>query len=428
MSVVDSSHAAKTLLRRGAQHRNPPEKIFNNYPEHAGNHDLKTYTVVHPVPPVVPLAGTYCKGLACRFRDGTPSFGGLNPMAAFWAARITMPYFCRGLGCPIGAGLPPPPAATGFAAKCSFFLGADRKSKADAAAKNFEQTCQNTLNINETWHCQDYADVMRGAGALDPLDLCTATFKFLNLGKQAQVDLQLVSAALGGPSMTEADLSLSCEDKIQNISGSVEPAVNMTFPGISPMELVRFVKTWCAEQSSAGLQGHPEWDSARCAGMETIVSYALREELAAPVNTAPVNKSVACNRLMLVQGSMNRIELLMKGGWTMAPLGSWPGTPPPDLYKAYAFDDPEITTLLTTSRAAHMAAVSGLLNAQKAVAAAATEKATVTNVMSGGVAETTPDAGPDTSLPDSSTFDFAGTGVLSAVRLKKLKSVDGSVK
>merc|ERR1719238_458223 len=93
----------------------------------------------------------------------------------------------------------------------------------------------------------------------------------------------------------------------------------MGFAQTAP-ETVRMVKGWCSWQASvsswAGKQqefGHPEWTHRTCSGMENLVAFALRDNLAD--HTSGLSAQQVCQQIFLSIHSVHRTEGIIKEAW-----------------------------------------------------------------------------------------------------------------
>lgn len=100
---------------------------------------------------------------------------------------------------------------------------------------------------------------------------------------------------------------------------------------------VHMTKAWCGWQSGVASWvgqkeefGHPDWSPRTCSGMQNLVAFAMRDDLAN--TTGGFSAQQVCKKIFLTIGSVHRAEGLVKAAWESPGLRGPPesGLPPAD--------------------------------------------------------------------------------------------------
>eukprot|EP00927_Polykrikos_kofoidii_P067201 TRINITY_DN62711_c0_g1_i1.p1 TRINITY_DN62711_c0_g1~~TRINITY_DN62711_c0_g1_i1.p1 ORF type:complete len:528 (+),score=71.68 TRINITY_DN62711_c0_g1_i1:238-1821(+) len=352
--------------------------VLGGGPESPEN--TKGYTVAQPTPLPHPFGGSFCVGLACRFRRFPPQsamlayggYGGVGGYGGYGMATTTMlpgmenvalgigsPYFCRGLGCSPRVAYPRNAATGPFTSALNSLLKAGSGA---TAGQRFESMCKKTYQ-SEIQFCSEYGDVLTGSAVVAGLppdatvdQVATATHAFIALAKQAEVDMELWKGSLPfdtkaavDPAPSEGTVPLDStlyelfpgsEDGSfppEEVQGGLFQSCTMRLRGIIGKHMkmgnayVHATRHWCDDQSSMGSlakptsgtevpPGRPDWDRSRCDGMERLVSYALRYDLDVTTAAGEIPEQEVCKRLFVSLGSIHRVDALVKAALPLVPL------------------------------------------------------------------------------------------------------------
>jgi len=188
-------------------------------------------------------------------------------------------------------------------------------------------------------------------------------------------------------------------------------------------ETVKMTKSWCAWQAGVASWvgqkqefGHPDWTHRTCSGMESVVSFALRDDLS-DLNGGFSAQQV-CKKIFLAIGSVHRTDKLVQDAWGMSLRGA-PSSGIP------AVDDVEMKRLLAEAQEyannifskmrGQKAAYEDLNNAKMDTAAFDPNSV---------LAKAPPPVAPD--LPDSGDLDPTALLALSVERVKQKGGVAAS--
>lgn len=246
---------------------------------------------------------------------------------------------CRGLGCPPDISMATDLAAMGFIDACAKIADGGRDP-----GSNFEIMCSSTFPA-EAPFCPTYADILRAAPVIaggEPgssvKDTCAAANSFVGAVKQAEVDLKLCMSAVGAiaqpverdvpkgdtqpapqaqtmytfaaaskalPAMeVRGDLFAHCTDQFRSIVGNRKVKSGIAY--------VHATRDWCGkETTSGGSDAHPDWDKTRCIGMESLLAFALRDDMESySIDSIPEQE--VCRRLFLAIGSVHRLDKIVQ--------------------------------------------------------------------------------------------------------------------
>jgi len=130
----------------------------------------------------------------------------------------------------------------------------------------------------------------------------------------SQTKYQIVPASADGaipPVEVAGDLFDYCSNQFSEIMAGFSQTARVT---------VQMTQDWCGWQGGVSSWvgqkeefGHPDWSHRTCSGMENLVAFALRDELAD--TTGGLSAQQVCKNVFLAVSTVHRTEGLVKGAW-----------------------------------------------------------------------------------------------------------------
>jgi len=131
---------------------------------------------------------------------------------------------------------------------------------------------------------------------------------------QSRTEYQIAPGSPDGatpPAEVAGDLFSYCSNQFSEIM--------MGFTQTAPAT-VQLTKDWCTWQASVaswiGKQqesGHPDWNHRTCSGMQNLVAFALRDQLAD--KTSGTSAQQVCKKVFLAIGTVHRADAIVKEVW-----------------------------------------------------------------------------------------------------------------
>jgi hypothetical protein len=236
-------------------------------------------------------------------------------------------------------------------------------------------------------------------------------------GLKAQVDsspmYQIAPGSPDGvvpPTEVDAKLFTYCSQQFSEIM--------MGFGQTAP-QTVKLTKDWCTWQASisswVGMKqeyGHPDWSHRTCTGMQNLLSFALRNELAD--DKTGLSAQQVCKKVFLAIGSVHRVDELVKNAWELSLRGK-PSSGIP------AKSDDEMQKLLKEAQDYSNAIFSKLRAQKSGYDGLNAKRMEVASFDPNSIKMSTPAAAPD--LPDSEDINPMALLSLSVDRVKQSKQV-----
>lgn len=220
------SEKSKQLPEMSMKNAPPNPGLAVDTPESFQN--VQNYQIALPTPAPAAFNGVFCRGGACQYRVAPPPPTLPPPMTPpplpIGGNMLSGREFCRGLSCIGGMGWPGDPALAAFNLNCIHLFndvggglsGTDTDRTVAQVHDSFSNVCKKRVGILEVGACPTYANTFLAAVSSKvnnptvggAVEVCTDTYLWNLMFKQAEIDLKVTAAALPkGNSLLAADLN-----------------------------------------------------------------------------------------------------------------------------------------------------------------------------------------------------------------------------
>lgn len=184
-------------------------------------------------------------------------------------------------------------------------------------------------------------------------------------------------------------------------------------------ETVKMTKGWCAWQSSVTSWvgksqefGHPDWTHRTCSGMQNLIAFSLRDELAD--TKTGLSAQQVCKKIFASINSVHRTEAIVKDAW----ITSLRGAPASGIPAA---DDADMKKMMQEAQAYANKIFSKLRGQKAAFEKLNTKKMDMAAFNTDNIQVAPPPAAPD--LPSSEDVDPTALLALSVERVRHSRRV-----